>query len=252
MFGYKGVFDGITTSLDSQSGIEMPIRFYRAEMIVSYFEAALDPLLALMPHPRLHPIRRGQRKSVVALIQTFCNHASIPPYQSLAFAIPVTVGKWPAPSYLPLLFEESWLNKGFYIHREAVSTSEAYEARTEIWGYPLFLGDINTQMVEPRVRETEVVEEERILSLRTRQPEYVREYPKDIRFYSIKQNIVCENIMRTESGQESSRDPQASIVVFGKHPLGQQFKNMGIGPHSLETRFYQDLKAVSPYPVYLD
>lgn len=252
MFGHKGMFNSVDLSTDSQSGIEMPVRFYRSEMIFSYFEADLDPLLALMPHSKVHPIRRGNRKSVVVFIQTYCNHASIPPYQSVALAIPVTLGKWPAPSYLPLLFEESWLNKGFYIHREAVTTSEAFEARTELWGFPEFLADIQTQMVDDKIQETVVTEEERIFTLRIRRPQYVKEYPKDIKFYSIKQNIVCESVMYTEGGQDSSRNPTASMILFGRHPLGRQFQDMGIGPHSLETRYLLDMKAVCPYPTYLD
>jgi hypothetical protein len=252
MFGNKGLFSGVEISIDGQSGIEMPIRFYRSEMILSYFEADLDPLLALMPHAKVHPIRRGNRKSVVVVIQTYCNHASIPPYQSVALAIPVTLGKWPAPSYLPLLFEESWMNKGFYIHREAVTTSDAFEARTEIWGFPEFLADIQTQMVDSQFQETQVTEEERILTLRVKRPQYVKEYPKNIKFYSIKQNIVCESMMHIEAGQDSSRHPGSSMIVFGKHPLGRQFQEMGIGPHSLETRYLLDMKAICPYPTYLD
>lgn len=238
--------------MDNQSGIEMPVRLYRSEMFISYFEAYLEPLLALMPHAKVHPIRRGNQRSVVAVIQLFCNHASIPPFQSVALAIPVTLGKWPAPSYLPLLFEESWLNKGFYIHREAVSTSEAFEARTEIWGYPEFLGEIKTQMVENDIQETEVSEEERIFTIRMRRPKYVKEYPKDIKFYSVKQNIVCESHVQIEAAQDSSRHPQSSMIVFGRHPLGRQFQDIIIGHHCLETRYFLDMKAVCPYPSYLD
>lgn len=252
MFGHKGIFTDIDISLDSQSGLEMPVRFYRSEMIISYFDAEIEPLLALMPHPKMHPIRRGNRKSAVAIIQTFCNHASIPPYQSVGLAIPVTLGKWPAPSYLPLLFEESWLNKGFYVHREAISTSEAFEARTELWGFPEFLAEIQTQMVDENFQETNVIEEEHLFTLRVRRPKYVKEYPKNIKFYTIKQNIICESIMHIEAGQDSSLDAQSSMIAFGKHPLGRQFQAMGIGPHSLETRYYLDMKAVCPYPSYLD
>jgi len=252
MFGRKSIFDGIEISIDNQSGLEMPVRIYRSEMIISYFESDLEPLRALMPHQKMHPIKRGNHKSVVAVIQTYCNHASIPPFKSVALAIPVTLGRWPAPSYLPLLFEESWLNKGFYIHREAVTSSEAYEARTEIWGYPEFLAEINTQMLDAHTQELEVSEEERIMTLRTHRPEYVTEYPKDLKFYSIKQNIVCENVFRTEASIASDRDPVSSTLVFGKHPLGEQFKAMNIGPYCLETRFFLEMKAVSPYPRYLD
>ena len=252
MFGHKGIFTGIEITQDSQSGIEMPVRFYRSEMFISYFEADLEPLLALMPHPRIHPIRRGHHQSVVAVIQTFCNHASIPPYQSVALAIPVTLGKWPAPAYLPLLFEESWFNKGFYIHREAVNSSEAYEARTEIWGFPEFLAEIKTQMTNARFQETEVNEEERIMALRVRRPQYVKEFPKDIKFYSVKQNIVCECVMRIEASQDSSLDANSSQIVFGKHPLGRQFQDIVSNPFALETRYMLDMKAVCSYPTYLD
>lgn len=252
MFARKGIFDGLELTQDNQSGLEMPVRIYRSEMVVSYFEADLEPLKALMPHNRMHPIRRGSHKSAIAVIQTVCNHASIPPYRSVALAIPVTLGKWPAPSYLPLLFEESWLNKGFYIHREAVTTSEAFEARTEIWGYPEFLAEINHVMLDEKTQELEVVEEERVLTLRTRRPDYVREYPKDVKFYSIKQNIVCENLIKTEASIESAKGADSSMIVFGNHPLGAQFKAMNIGPYCLETRFFLDMKAVWPYPKYLD
>ncbi len=252
MFGRKGIFDNLETSLDNQSGIEMPVRFYRAEMFISYFEANLDLLKALVPHERMHPIRRSSGISVVAIIQTYCNHGSIPPFKSVAIAIPVTIGKRPAPSYLPLLFEESWANKGYYIHKEAITSSEAYEVQTEIWGYPEFLAEINHQMIDERVQEVEVSEEERLFTLRVRRPEYVKEYPKELKYYSIKQNVVCENRVMIECSHDSNRDPSASMIVFGKHPLGQQLKSMGIGPHALETRYFLDMKAVYPYPNYLD
>ena len=80
MFGKKGIFDNLETSLDNQSGIEMPVRFYRAEMFISYFEANLELLKALIPHERMHPIRRSSGVSVIAIIQTYCNHGSNPPF----------------------------------------------------------------------------------------------------------------------------------------------------------------------------
>lgn len=252
MFGNKGLFTGLELSQDSQSGVEMPVRIYRSEMFISYFEAELNPLLAMMPHPKMHPIRRGGRSSVVAVIQTFCNHASIPPYQTVALAIPVTLGKWPAPAYLPLIFEESWLNKGFYIHREAVSTSEAFEARTELWGYPEFLADIKVEMVNADVQETQVFEEERVLTLRMKRPKYVKEFPKDFKFYSIKQNIVCENMVMTEAGLETSLDLNSSQIAFGTHAIGRQFDSIVTNPYALETRYLLDMKAICPYPNYLD
>lgn len=253
LFQRRGIFDGIDVTMDGQSGLEMPVRYYRSQMIISYFEADLDPLKALMPHERLHPIRRSSGKSVIAIIQTYCNHASIPPFTSVAIAVPVTLGKWPAPSYLPLLFEESWLNKGFFIYQEAISSSEAYEAKTELWGYPEFLAEINNEKVDSGTRELEVVEEERILAMRVRIPNYTAyETPKDIKMYSVKQNIVCENLIRTESNQHSSRNPEDSMIIFGPHQLGQQLKSMHIGPHCLETRYFSELKAVCPYPEYLD
>lgn len=252
MFGFKGIFQGLETTLDSQSGIEMPVRFYRSEMFISYFEADLDSLLALMPHNKMHPIRRGNRRSAVAIIQLFCNHASIPPFQAVAIAVPVTLGKWPAPSYLPLIFEESWMNKGFYIHKEAVNTSEAFEVRTEIWGYPEFLADINSQVIENNVQETHVTEEERIFTIRVQRPKYVKEYPKEIKFYSVKQNIVCENIIGIEASQDSSLNQNSSLIAFGRHPVGRQFQDIILNPHALETRYYLDMKAVCPYPGYLD
>lgn len=252
MFKRKGIFEDLQISTDGQSGIEMPVRYYRSEMIVSYFECDLAPLLPLMPHERVHPVRRGNQKSAIALIQTVVHHASIPPFRSLALAIPVTLGKWPAPSYLPLWFEESWRNKGFYLHKEGVSSDEAFEARTELWGYPEFLAEINQKMLDTRVQETELLEEERILTLRVKRPEYVRPHEKEVKFYAIKQNIVCENKMQIECSLASSRAPDASMVIFGKHPIGAHFKSMNIGPYSLETWYYFDMQAVLPYPDYLN
>jgi hypothetical protein len=252
MFGRKGIFDNLEISLDNQSGIEMPLRIYRSEMIMSYFEADLEPIRAWIPHERIHPIRRGSHKSVLCFIQTYCNHASIPPFRSVSIAVPVTIGKRPAPAYLPLLFEESWINKGYYIHQEAVDSSEVYEARTEIWGYPEFLAEINTQMISDSLQETEVSEEERLFTLRVKRPDYVKDYDKTLKIYSVKQNVVCENKLMIEAGHESKRDPDASIIVFGNHPIGRQLKSMNVGPHALETRYFLDMKAVQPYPNYLD
>ncbi len=252
MFGRNGIFDNLEVSLDNQSGIEMPLRIYRSEMILSYFEADLEPIKAWIPHERIHPIRRGGKKSVICIIQTYCNHASIPPFKSVAIAVPVTIGKRPAPSYLPLLFEESWMNKGYYIHQEAVDSSEAFEARTEIWGYPEFLAEIDNKMINDNVQETEVSEEERLFTLRVKRPDYVKDYDKTLKLYSIKQNVVCENQFLIESGHDSNRHPNSSVIVFGNHPIGQQLKSMNMGPHALETRYFLDMKAVLPYPEYLD
>jgi hypothetical protein len=252
MFSRKSIFENLELTTDGQSGVEMPVRLYRSEMIVSYFECELEPLLPMMPHARVHPIRRGGNKSAVAIIQATVNHASIPPYRSVSLAVPVTLGKWPAPSYLPLWFEESWGNKGFYIHKEGVTSSEAFEVRTEIWGYPMFLAEIHQEMLDPKTQETVLMEEERILTVRSKRPEYVRQTDREVKFYSIKQNIVCENKIKLECSLTSSRAPDASMVVFGKHPVGAQFKAMNIGPYSLETWYYLDMQAILPYPDYLD
>jgi hypothetical protein len=252
MFKRKSIFENLQLVTDAQSGIEMPMRFYRSEMILSYFECDLEPLLPLMPHPRMHPIRRGNRKSALAIIQTQVLHASIQPYRSVSLAIPVTLGKWPAPSYLPLWFEESWGNKGFYLYKEGLSGSDSFEARTEIWGYPVFLAEIQQEMLESGVQETELREEERILTVRIKRPEYVHASERELKFYSVKQNIVCENKFKMECSLASSRAPDASLVIFGKHPIGAQLKSMNVGPHSLETWYYFDMQALQFAPEYLD
>jgi hypothetical protein len=252
MFRSKGIFEGIEIFTDSNSGVEMPVRYYRAEMIASLFEADLESLLPLMPHPRMHPVRRGNHKSAISIIQTVCNHGSLPPYRSVAIAVPVTIGKWPAPSYLPLLFEESWPNKGLFIYKEAVNTGDSFSAMTEVWGYPTMLTEVNHDMVDDNYLETTVTEEEKILTIRIRRPGYVREERKDLMLYSVKQGYVCENIVRTESSEDFSRRPDSSVIVFGKHPLGQQLKAMGVGPYCLATRSMLDLKSVRLSPRYLE
>lgn len=42
------------------------------------------------------------------------------------------------------------------------------------------------------------MEEERILTVRSKRPEYVRQTDREVKFYSIKQNIVCENKIKLE------------------------------------------------------
>lgn len=248
----KGIFDGIEVETDAQSGIEMPVRFYRSEMIISYFEADLEPLKPLIPHERVHPIRRGGKKSVVAIVFTNVSHGSIPPYRSAAIAIPVTIGKFPAPSFLPLWFEESWGNKGFYIHNEFITTSEAYETRTEIWGYPDVLAEVEVDMVGDDTMEIEVAEEERIFAMRIQRPTYTREKNRKLKFYSIKQNVVCENEFLVEAGQDYSLNANSTLLLWGNHSIGRQFQAMNVGPNALETRYYLDMKSVQPYPDYLE
>lgn len=232
-----------------ETGIDLPLRYYRAAAIFSYFEVQLDPLKDMISCQRLHPIKKSSKTGIICFINTFCQHSSIEEFSTFTIAIPVTMAKKPAPAQLPFLFEQSWPNNGLFVYREGVSNSTIYDVSNKVWGYQSFLADIDTSKRDETYQETIVSEEEHILTLINKHPEYTKEEEWDIPLFSIKNNQILETIWRIRGSVERSNEPESSMVILGEHPLISTFKTeLKISPKSFHTRYFINLKAQKSLP----
>lgn len=246
LFKKKGLFEGLHPSIHPATGLEVPVRYYMAEMVMSYFEADFETVRAWVPSASLHPIRINSKTGILCIITTQCKHSSIGEFSAVALSVPVTTGKKPAPAKMPLIFEESWPNKGLFLYKEATTTSEAYRAATELWSHPEFLAEIKHKPFDENNYEVTVLEEQRILSLKIKQPSYVREERSDIKVFSEKQTLIFESTWQIHANVSRSRKPEDTMVFWGNHPIGSQLKTLKVGPLSFETRYYMDLNLLKP------
>lgn len=246
LFKKKGLFEGLHPSIHPATGLEIPVRYYIAEMVMSYFDADLETLRAWVPSASLHPIKQNSKTGILCIISTQCKHSSIGEFAAVTLAVPVTTGKKPAPAKMPLLFEQSWLNQGLYLYKEAITTSEAYRAGTDLWGYPDFLAEIKHKPFDKDHYEVTAIEEQRILSLKIKQPSYVREERSDIKIFTEKQTLIFESLWQVHANVSRSRKADDTWVFWGDHPIGSQLKALKVGPRSFETRYYMDMNMLKP------
>jgi hypothetical protein len=93
-----------------------------------------EKALALMPHPKIKPVRMPGKRAVLAIsCYEYKNVLGIPPYNEIAFTIAAEVDKDKSPVLLPLLKNT---NSGFYVFSMPVTSRENCLRGNYIWGLP--------------------------------------------------------------------------------------------------------------------
>ena len=100
---------------------------------------------ALLPHPDMRPVSvPGGRAVVTISCYEYKNVMNVPPYNEVAFTIPVLVGAPVSVPVLPLLWG-GYPGAGYYVFHMPVTSLENQIRGTRIWGLPKVVEEIEVR-----------------------------------------------------------------------------------------------------------
>ncbi len=131
----------------SEGKVELPILYFNVENVIAFFKTdknRVDKMLENTPYKLGLSIGK---KAIVGISFYKYNQTGIGPYNEVGLALPVLLKQDKHRSFLirNLLNNYSKMVKrrlGYYILDLPVTTSAAYAAGKEIWGYPKFVTNI--------------------------------------------------------------------------------------------------------------
>ena len=120
---------------------DFPTLYGNVTCCQAIFLCSYDAARSLMPHPEMQPVRALKKHAVVAVAcYEYKNVLGIPPYNEIAFTIPVDVEKKKSQILMPLLKNT---NSGFFVFSMPVTSRENCLRGNNIWGLPKVTQEID-------------------------------------------------------------------------------------------------------------
>jgi hypothetical protein len=104
---------------------------------IGIFFCDYEAARALMPHPRLHPVRMPRGRSLVIFSCYEYRHVhQVWPYNEIAMSIPVLANARLRPPVLPMLADRLFPRFGYHVFHMPVTSRENQLRGNKIWGLP--------------------------------------------------------------------------------------------------------------------
>ncbi|MCL2530044.1 MAG: acetoacetate decarboxylase family protein [Coriobacteriia bacterium] len=219
------------------------------------FLCSYDAALALMPHPKVQPVRARKNLAVLAVsCYEYKNVLGIPPYNEIAFTLAVEVEKEKSPVLLPLI-KNSF--SGYFVFSMPVTSRENCLRGNVIWGLPKVTQeiDIDDSGAEALVKAYEDGVE--YFSLRipkqgkpTLMDETTYLYPKlNGVVHKAETNFKGNFLIDKNMGVLLSpgKVPPQPFFTLGNTRCGQVLKDLKMSPRPLQTRYVEHMTACFDY-----
>ncbi len=208
--------------------VQLPIFYYDVTTVVAGFLTPLDRVQALLPSPRMKPLRATPWHAVTTIVCFEYRDSDLGPYNEVAITFPITIDR-PAPILTGLLrhVAEGPLA---YVHHLPVTTQPAYDAGIDFYNYPKFIAKIDFQRQDGWISCRLAEGDRHILTMTARQ---LPVKPFDHwRFHGI--TVRNDRILRSEiiinvRRQAISRGGGNVKLELGDHPVAQELRDLKLG-----------------------
>jgi hypothetical protein len=208
--------------------IYVPVFYFDTMRLDALFMAPAEKLKALLPSPRLHPLRITPWSSAIAISAMEFRDSDIGPYNEVSISIPITLDK-PSPLFTGILRKGS-PEPYVYIHHLPVTTEIARDAGVEFAGYPKFLAQIEFEKQDDWVTCHLAEEGRHILTLGVRQLGLNKTHRSRIHYITTRGGRILRSCgVSNERLQSSSRDASHMRLELGDHSIAQELKELGLG-----------------------
>jgi hypothetical protein len=211
--------------------VELPLRCFEAStMIATYWASSVELQTHTPPELRVVEVLPG--KSIVGLACIDYKATTVGPYGEVGIAWPVV--KAESSSLLariplvPLLGSTMVPDMGWWVHALPVTTQEAMDAGTQVWGFPKFLATIEFGWNGPK----------RVCSL-SENGTPILELVTDTRLAGVPQRLAQKTYTRLSSHLVTTQLDIEGVgfgrvlltkteLSLGTHRLGQQLRQFGV------------------------
>lgn len=206
----------------------LPVFYYDVTAIMASFLTPLAKVRALLPSPRMKPLRATPWHAVTVVACFEYRESDAGPYNEVAIAFPFTLDN-AAPVLTGLLSE---IRRGplAYVYKLPVTTDIAYRFGVDFYNYPKFLASIDFTRDGGWIRCRLAEGARHILTLSARQLP-VKPSPR-WRFHGIttrENRILRSEVVVNVGSQAVSRNPAHIRLDIGDHELGEELRRLRLG-----------------------
>jgi hypothetical protein len=225
--------------------VDLPINYYRDDTFAALFSAALEPVRAALPSPRLHPVTLPGRRAVVVVAALNYFETDIGPYGEVAIAVPCVYGQ-EAPPLLPLLLEARYPGWGAFVLHLPVTSRVARDGGRAIFGFTKFVSDMafEKRPAYQRVRLSEG--DSHILTLTVRQQGLLLKDNRPLVTYSVCDGQVLRTTAPSHAVYQVGLLPESGTLELGDHPVANDLRQLEVGTSTWLTKNYLTRYGILP------
>ncbi len=231
-----------------QATFDLPILYFRDDFFGLYFSADYQKVKAIMPSPRLHPLRLPHGRAVVVIAAYNYRDTTIGSYGEIPVAIPVVYNakKGRLSSLMPLLRESNYPDFGVLVQHLPVTKVIARDAGRGEWGYTKFVADM-TFRATPEYFHCSMMEKERhILDLHVPRKGIRLTDKRPLTTYSVKEGQLIKTVINQYGIKHINLLPQNAYVTYGDHPMAASIYQLGISQKPLMSVYYTERSGILP------
>ncbi len=219
---------------------------------IGIFMCSYDRAQALMPHPKIKPIRMTKGRSLVAFsCYEYKNVLNVAPYNEIAMTIPVMVDPAINVPILPMILNV-FSNFGYYVFSMPVTSLENKIRGRKIWGLPKEVQEIDL-FEEGNDCVTVAKEESGEAYFKLRVPMQGKPTPFDVKTYLYSR--LGNQFLKSETNFKATfqvkkymqllfqKDvkPDRSYLEIGNSPSAQMLNDLQIEEHPFQFRFAKQM-----------
>jgi hypothetical protein len=225
---------------------ELPILYFRDDLFLLFFSADYRRVREAMPSDHLHPVVLPGGRAIVGLAAFNYVETSIGPYGEVAVVVPAVHGSKGPPVLIPALWESGYPGFGLVVLHLPVTGTIPRNGGRGIWGYPKFVADMHFT-ITPEYYECRLAEEEEhIFTMRAARKGWFRKDRKPLVTYTVKDGRLIKTTVAQQGSYRMSFGFAGSFVLFGRHPVAESIRQLGLGPRPLLARYYVERSAILP------
>jgi hypothetical protein len=208
--------------------LHLPVFYYDLTAVMAGFLTPLDGVRALLPSPRMKPLRATPWHAVTIISCFEYRDSDAGPYNEVAIAFPFTMDR--AAPVLTGLLDEIARGPLAYVYKLPVTTELAYQFGVDFYNYPKFMANIDFTREDGWIRCRLAEGGRHILTLSARQLP-LKPAPR-WRFHGITtrdDRILRSEVIVNVRRQAFSRNPANVRLELGDHELGKELGRLKLG-----------------------
>lgn len=237
-----------------------PTLYHDVGCAIGIFLCDYDAARALMPDPKLIPVKMPRRRTLVIFsCYEYRSVLHVWPYNEIAMTIPVLANPGFAPTLLPMLLPALFPRFGYHVFSMPVTSKENQIRGNKLWGLPKVTRDID---IETRDGDCTTVAREEdgtpYFTLRVPTTGSATNFDVKGHLYGVLDGRVIQaqtcfkgvfNVNKHLGMLWRPRAPERPYLTLGDGPSAAPLRALNLEPHPFQLRYSQSMNAAFDLPI---
>ena len=233
--------------------VDIPVHYTDLSALMLFFQVSVSGAKNFIDSSRFKLVKTFGNRCVLGLTVFNYKECPVGPYRELAISFPVLKDAiFPVP-LLPLIFDNSFKNAGFFAHLLSMSTQIGIDHSKEIFGYPTYDNIITVdfedegKFIDVNIQE----EDELILSFSMNKPKSFKEVTKRYNtFYShaVDENLVSVS-MDVAARVGTSYRTSSTHLTLGRHKISSIIRDLIKDSKPIAIQYYPEAIEILHAPI---